>query len=148
MPHGSRDKKNLKYKLEVCNKIIDRIEQDIKEGKKIIITTDFNIAHKEIDLARPSQNRKNIMFTDEERKIVDNILKIGMVDSFREKNKEGNCYTWWPYAFNAKERNLGWRIDYIFVSENIKDKIEKVNILKEIEGSDHCPTKITLKFDN
>jgi len=144
IPHGGRDKKNLEYKLDVCEKIIHKLKSDISNEKKIIVTTDFNIAHLEIDLARPKQNRKNIMFTDKEREIVDNILNIGFVDSFRYYSKEPGYYTWFPYAFDARNRNLGWRIDYIFISDNLKKYIKSVKILKEIYGSDHCPTELIL----
>lgn len=146
IPHGGRDKKNLEYKIEVCKKIIEHIKNNIIEQKKIIVTTDFNIAHNDIDLSRPSQNKKNIMYTEEERKIIDEMLDIGMVDSFREKIKESGNYTWWPYAFNARKRNLGWRIDYIFLSNNLKKYIKSINILREFYGSDHCPTEIILNI--
>lgn len=147
IPHGGRDKKNLEYKLHVCNQIICMIKEEIKNNKSIIIATDFNIAHHDIDLARPKQNQKNIMFTQEERTVIDTILDIGMIDSFREVCTEKDNYTWWPYAFNARERNLGWRIDYIFVSNNLKQYINTVKILKNIYGSDHCPTEILLNIN-
>lgn len=146
IPHGGRDKKNLNYKLNVCMEIIKDIKSNLLNDKNIIITTDFNIAHNDIDLARPKQNRSNIMYTIEERKIIDKILEIGMIDSFRELHKEENNYTWWPYAFNARNRNLGWRIDYIFVSQNISYKIEKVEIRKDIYGSDHCPVELLINI--
>lgn len=147
IPHGGRDKKNLEYKLEVCENIINKLRADIIADKKVIVTTDFNIAHCDIDLARPKQNRKNIMFTDKEREIIDKILKIGMIDSFRYWSGEPGSYTWWPYAFDARNRNLGWRIDYIFLSDNLKEYIKSVEILKNVYGSDHCPTEIILNID-
>lgn len=147
IPHGGRDKRNLEYKLNVCKEILYKLENNILNSKEIIVTTDFNIAHHEIDLARPKQNRKNIMFTEEERQIVDKILNIGFVDSFRYYTKEPGYYTWFPYAFDARNRNLGWRIDYIFVSNNLKKYIKSVKILKDIYGSDHCPTELILNIN-
>jgi len=147
IPHGGRDKRNLEYKIDVCKKIINKLKEDVIEDKRIIVTTDFNIAHCEIDLARPKQNRKNIMFTDEERELIDKILKIGMTDSFREYTREPGLYTWFPYAFDARNRNLGWRIDYIFLSNNLKKYIKSVKILKDINGSDHCPMELILDID-
>lgn len=146
IPHGGRDKKNLNYKLEICKTIIEKIKKDIIDGNKVIVTTDFNIAHSDIDLARPKQNVKNIMFTQQEREIVDEIIRIGMIDSFRYCSSEPNSYTWWPYAFNARDRNLGWRIDYIFVSNNLKNNIKSVETLKDVLGSDHCPTELFLNI--
>lgn len=142
LPHGGRDKSNLKYKLDVANEIIKILNEQIKLGKKIIVATDFNIAHNDIDLARAKQNRNNIMFTEEERRIIDKLQEIGMVDSFREFNNRPEYYTWWPYAFDARNRNLGWRIDYFFVSKNLIPNVKSVRILKDIYGSDHCPSEI------
>lgn len=142
MIHGGRQKENLKYKLEVCNKI----EKIIKNEKKnIIIATDFNIAHNDIDLARPKQNHKNIMFTDEERKVVDDFINLNLIDAYRTLNKNGEEYTWYPYAFDARNRNLGWRIDYFFVSKSMQESIKNVKIYKDIYGSDHVPMEINIK---
>jgi len=105
-PHGAHDKRNLAYKLKVYNRLINYLKKI--EDKNIILIGDFNIAHKEIDLARPKDNKNNIMFTPEERKQIDRIIKLGFIDTFRKFNKKGENYTWWSYRFNAKERNLGW----------------------------------------
>ena len=137
LPYGGRGKENLKYKLEVYKKLIDYLKKNKK--KKIIMAGDFNIAHKEIDLARPKQNKNNIMFTPEERKQIDNILNLGFIDTFRQLNKEGGNYSWWPYFANARERNLGWRIDYVFISHNMASGLESAFILNQVRGSDHCP---------
>jgi len=142
IPHGSRDKRNLKYKLQVYRKLIKELEKSRKE--KIIIAGDFNIAHKEIDLARPKQNMGNTMFSDDERAQIDSIVDLGFIDSFRKYNKDGENYTWWPYTVNARERNLGWRLDYIFVSKPFLHQLENAFILKDIEGSDHCPVGIDI----
>ncbi len=137
IPHGGRQKENLKYKLLVYEKIHNKLSH--LKNKKVIFIGDFNIAHTEKDLERPKQNQKNIMFTPEERKQIDIILNFGFVDSFRKfHNKKGN-YTWWPYAFNARERNLGWRIDYGFVSRKLTNKLKTAHIYTNTKGSDHCP---------
>jgi len=108
--------------------------------KPVISCGDKNVAHKEIDLKNPKSNRKNAGFTDEERQKMTELLEAGFVDSFRYlyPDKEG-AYTWWSYMFNARERNIGWRIDYFIVSERFKDKIMDSQIYSHIMGSDHCP---------
>ena len=143
LPHGGRQKENLAYKLKVYNRIINYLKK-IKD-KNIILIGDFNIAHKEIDLARPKDNENNIMFTIEERKQIDKIIKSGFIDTFREFNKKGGNYTWWPYMAKARQRNLGWRIDYIFISKELTQKLKDAFILPEIMGSDHCPIGIEIK---
>ena len=99
----------------------------------------------EIDLARPKENRNNIMFTAKEREIVNAVLELRLKDTFREKNPILGCYTWFPYAFKARERNLGWRIDYIFSSKNFL--IDESKILHNVFGSDHCPLNTVFKYD-
>ena len=142
LPHGGRSKENLDYKLE-CYELLLEYFKGIKNNNVIAIG-DFNIAHKEIDLARPEQNRNNIMFTDEEREKINNIIDLGFVDSFRKFNQEGGHYTWWPYFANARKRNLGWRIDYAFVSKPLVPKLKNAFILGKVMGSDHCPVGIDI----
>jgi len=138
IPHGGRDKKNMKYKLDSYEYLF----KYLKKGEKLILVGDFNIAHKEIDLARPKENKKNTGFTSEEREKIDKLIGIGFIDSFREFNKKGDNYTWWSHFANARARNLGWRIDYCFVSKNLKSKLKKSFILPKVMGSDHCPIAI------
>jgi len=136
-PHGGRQKENLNYKLEVHKYLLNYLKR-IK-NKNVILIGDFNIAHQEIDLARPKQNKNNIMFTQEERKQIDKIINLGFIDSFRVFNKKSGNYTWWPYFVNARERNLGWRIDYTFVSKKLSSKLKSALVLNKVMGSDHCP---------
>ena len=143
MPHGGRDKRDLKYKLEVYD-ILLRYLRNFR--RNTIIAGDFNIAHKPVDLARPEANRNNIMFTSNERKMLDRLVMLGFVDTFKLFNKHGGNYTWWPRAHNARKRNVGWRIDYIFVSENLRDHVKRALILPEIMGSDHCPVLIDVEI--
>jgi exodeoxyribonuclease-3 len=130
----------MEYKLEVYEKLFAYLKR-IKK-KNLILAGDFNIAHDEIDLARRKENKNNTMFTTEERKQIDALESLGFVDSFRSLHKDGGHYSWWPYFANARERNLGWRIDYIFVSKALAPKLEKAFILPSVTGSDHCPVGI------
>ena len=100
---------------------------------------DFNVAHQEIDLARPQQNKNNTMFTPKEREQIDKLITLGFTDTFRNFHKEGNQYTWWDYANNCRQRNVGWRIDYFFASKPLLPQVKDAFILPEIKGSDHCP---------
>ncbi len=142
MPHGGRFKENLIYKLESYKNLF-RYLRGLKD-KNIIIAGDFNIAHEEIDLARPDSNKSNIMFTPEERKQLDTLISDGFVDTFRKFHKEGGKYTWWPYMAKARERNLGWRIDYIFVSNSLSQKLKNSFIFNDVLGSDHCPLGVEM----
>ena len=149
IPHGMRDKSKIPYKLEVFKKLTERLEgsssKELNEEKKILVG-DFNVAHTELDLARPKDNITNTMFTFPERIQIDKILKIGYVDSFREFHKEGSNYSWWPYYKNARERNIGWRIDYVFISDDIRLDLKEAFIMNNVIGSDHCPVGIELKI--
>lgn len=143
IPHGGRQKEKLEYKLEVYKYLLDYLKSI--SNKNIILIGDFNIAHTEKDVENSKTNINNIMFTPEERKQIDSILELGYVDSFRINNKEKGSYTWFPYSFEAKNRNLGWRIDYIFVTRNIEEKVKEVTIDKSANFSDHCP--VIMKID-
>jgi len=142
IPHGGRDKKNLIYKLKVYEKLTRYLNEH--EFQKIILIGDFNIAHEDVDLARPGQNRNNIMFTLKERKQIELLLNMGFVDSYRKFHKEGGGYTWWPYMANARKRNIGWRIDYAFASKKLSSQVENSSIQPNIFGSDHAPIEIIL----
>lgn len=142
IPHGGRDKHDLNYKLQVYIQLIRNLEEEKDEN--VILIGDFNIAHEDIDLARPDQNRDNIMFTPAEKFQIDRILHLGFLDSFRELNKEAGNYTWWPYYRDARKRNLGWRIDYAFVSKSLAPKLKNAFILKDVLGSDHAPIGVEI----
>lgn len=139
MPHGGREKQNLPYKLDVYESLIKYLS---KLKKPIILGGDFNIAHTEVDLARPKENETNTMFTMEEREQIDKILELGFVDAFRRFHSKNN-YTWWLRAFNAKKRNIGWRIDYIFVSKELEPLL-KDSFVPDLSISDHCPVVVEL----
>lgn len=141
LPHGGRGKENLDYKLVVYNFLLNYLAKTKKQ--KVILIGDFNIAHKEIDLARPEQNKNNIMFTQEERKQIDRIIELGFTDTLRKFHKEGGCYTWWLYQL--REKDIGWRIDYAFTSKSLTPQLKKAFILSAIKGSDHCPIGIEIE---
>lgn len=143
MPNGGEQKEDLDYKLEVYDCLSGYLEK-IKE-KPVILVGDFNIAHKEIDLAEPEKNQDSIMFTPEERRKVDKLIELGFVDTFRKFHKdESGQYTWWSYFSLSRDRNLGWRIDYIFTSKDITPKVKNAFILSDVFGSDHCPVGIEI----
>jgi exodeoxyribonuclease-3 len=146
LPHGGREKENLGYKLKVYDYLLKYLRP--LRNQNLVLIGDFNIAHQEIDLARPQQNKNNTMFTPQERKQIQKLLDLGFADTFRIFHKAGGCYTWWPYFANARQRNLGWRIDYAFVSKKLTPKVENAFILPQIKGSDHCPIGIEINFEN
>ena len=120
--------------------------QALDAKKPVIVCGDMNVAHKEIDLKNPKGNKKNPGFTDEERGKFDTLLSAGFVDTFRHfyPDLEG-AYSWWSYRFHAREKNVGWRIDYFLTSERLREKLTGANIHADVYGSDHCPVEVTLE---
>jgi len=118
---------------------LDYVNELKEKGERIIVCGDVNTAHKEVDLARPRENEKTSGFLPEERAWLDEFIERGFVDAFRMFNREAGQYTWWGLKTRARERNVGWRIDYFFVSENFVKNVKAAYILAEITGSDHCP---------
>ena len=145
-PNGKRDLSRVDYKLEFSDKVIELCEEHKKKGKKIIICGDFNTAHKEIDIKNAKSNEKNTGFLPKERAWIDKFISNGYVDTFRQFNKESGNYTWWSYMFSARSKNVGWRIDYFFVSENVLPHLKGAFILPDVMGSDHCPLGIELEI--
>ena len=114
--------------------------------KGVIVCGDLNVAHQEIDIKNPSSNRRNAGFTDEERGKFTDLLNVGFIDTFRHfYPDQRNIYSWWSYRFQARQKNVGWRIDYFLASENMRDRLEGAKIHTEIYGSDHCPVELTIK---
>jgi len=118
----------------------------LEESRPVVFCGDLNVAHEEIDLAHPQANRLNAGFTDQERQGFSEHLAAGYIDSFREFCKEGGHYTWWSAVTRARERNVGWRIDYFCISRRLRPALGSAFILPEIPGSDHCPVGITLEL--
>ncbi len=143
MPHGGRMKEKLAYKLACYQRLFEYL--GTWGDRPMILLGDFNIAHTELDLARPQGNKDNIMFTPEERQQLDRLVDRGFVDSFRQRHpNENGHYSWWPYGFEARPRNIGWRIDYAFVSKTLAAKTKNAIISPEVLGSDHCPVGVEL----
>ncbi len=145
-PNGKASRERLDYKMVFYDAFLDYANALIAEGKKLVICGDVNTAHKEIDLARPKENETNSGFLPEERAWMDKFLDAGYLDTFRMFNQEDKNYTWWSMRTRARERNVGWRLDYFFVSENMKENVKSASILPEIMGSDHCPVGLELEF--
>ncbi|NFR88365.1 MULTISPECIES: exodeoxyribonuclease III [unclassified Clostridium] len=119
---------------------------ELNKAKPVIVCGDLNVAHKEIDLKNPKNNRNNAGFSDEEREKFGELLKSGFIDTYRYfyPDKEG-AYSWWSYRFNARANNAGWRIDYFLVSKDFEDRLVDAKIHTQIEGSDHCPVELIIK---
>lgn len=144
-PNGGQENKRVPFKLAFYERLLEICDQLRKTGKAIIITGDFNTAHNEIDLAHPKANEKNTGFLPEEREWIDKYLAHGFMDVFRELYPEREEYTWWTYRSNARNNNVGWRLDYFLVSEDFMGSVEDVVIHGDILGSDHCPVSLILK---
>jgi len=145
-PNGKAKEERLQYKMDFYEAFLKHLNKLLKQGKKIVICGDVNTAHKEIDLARPKPNEKISGFLPQEREWIDKLLKTGFTDTLRVFNQKPEQYTWWDMMTRARDRNVGWRIDYFFISDNLKDKLKNAYILPEVMGSDHCPVGIELKF--
>ncbi len=135
---------------QVWDKNFLKFLKEFEKKKPVIICGDLNVAHKEIDIARPDANKTTKTkpgtagFTDQERKGMDNYLENGLIDTFREFNKDPENYSWWSYRANARVKNVGWRIDYFLASASLKSKLKKAEILSKVMGSDHCPVTLEL----
>ncbi len=146
-PNGKASQERLGYKMAFYDAFLDYANALKSEGKKLVICGgDVNTAHKEIDLARPKQNEMISGFLPEERAWMDKFLAAGYLDSFRMFNPEGGNYSWWSMRTGARSRNVGWRLDYVFVSENLRENVKSASIYPEIMGSDHCPVGLELEF--
>jgi exodeoxyribonuclease-3 len=145
-PNGKRDAERLKFKMDFYEAFLKFADSLKAQGKRVIICGDFNTAHKEIDIARPKENEKISGFLPMEREWMDRFVAHGFVDAFRHFNREPNQYTWWDLKTRARERNVGWRIDYFFVSENLLPSVSRAFIMPEVMGSDHCPVGIVLNM--
>ncbi|MFH1428005.1 MAG: exodeoxyribonuclease III [Patescibacteria group bacterium] len=143
-PNANHELSRLNFKLDFNNTLLKHVKK-LGKSKPVIICGDFNVAHEEIDLARPKDNVGNPGFTDEERAWMTKFLKAGYTDTFRYINKNKIEYSWWSYRFNARVRNIGWRIDYFCVSDKMLRYVKNAFILNKIYGSDHCPVGIELK---
>ncbi len=147
-PNGKKNKERLDYKMDYYNTHLKHVEHLRKTAnKKIIICGDYNTAHKEIDLARPKANEKISGFLPEERAWIDKYIEAGYIDTFRTKHPhKKEEYTWWSMRTRARDRNVGWRIDYFFITSELQKQLKKAFILQDVKGSDHCPLGIHLEI--
>jgi exodeoxyribonuclease-3 len=142
-PNGGAGEHRLKYKLKFYDRFLD-LMQDFRKRKPIVLCGDVNTAHQEIDLARPKENEKTSGFMPVERKWIDKLVARGYVDTFRLFEPSGGHYTWWDMKTRSRERNVGWRIDYFFVSDELARRVTSAEIHTDVQGSDHCPVSIRL----
>ena len=147
-PNGQKDDTRLNYKLDFYDELLPIVNDQVENGNNVIITGDWNTAHHPIDLARPKENEKTSGFMPIERQRIDTYVSHGWVDTFRHFHSDSDRYTWWTYRFGARERNIGWRIDYFFVNETLVEQLDDAEIHPDIMGSDHCPVSLTLKKDS
>ena len=145
-PNGQKDEIRLKYKLDFYDDLLPIINDQVESGNNVIVTGDWNTAHHPIDLARPKENIKTSGFMSVEREKLDEYVADGWVDTFRLFHEEGERYSWWTYRFGARERNVGWRIDYFFVNEGMENLCIDADIHHDVFGSDHCPVSLVLDF--
>ncbi len=143
-PNGQRGQDRVDFKLRFYEELLNICNRTHETGKSIILTGDFNTAHQPIDLANPKENENTSGFLKIERDWVTKFLDNGFVDVFRSVYPDRVQYTWWTYRFNARTRGIGWRIDYFLVSNALVSKIKKIEILDQIQGSDHAPITLEL----
>lgn len=143
-PNGQRGQERVDYKLDFYAHLLDQCDVLHAAGENIIITGDFNTAHQPIDLRNPDENVTTSGFLPEERAWVQKFLEHGFVDVYRHLYPDREQYTWWTYRFNARQRGIGWRIDYFLVSEALVPRVQDVIIHEDVQGSDHCPVELVL----
>lgn len=141
-PNGQSSDERLAYKLEFYQAFFDHCNAVIAQGRSVIIAGDYNTAHKEIDLARPKENQDYSGFLPIERDWMDRVVEMGYVDTFRHFETGPNHYSWWTFRAGARQRNIGWRIDYLFCDQKFLPNVKDAYILPKVMGSDHCPVGI------
>lgn len=144
IPNAQPELKRLDFRISWEDKLLKYIKK-LDKNKPVIYCGDLNVAHEEIDLKNPKNNIGNPGFSDEERNMMTKLLSSGFIDVYRYLYPDGRDYTWWSYRMNARNKNIGWRIDYFIISERFIDNIKDIIIHKEILGSDHCPIELIIK---
>lgn len=145
VPNSQRELTRLSYRMEWEEAFLNYIKK-LDEIKPVVYCGDLNVAHQEIDLKNPKSNRGNAGFTDDERRCFGRVLENGFVDTFRHFYPEvKDAYSWWSYMFQARAKNVGWRIDYFVASEALRDRLVDAKIHSEVQGSDHCPVELDIK---
>lgn len=146
-PNGSgkeRDNSRVPYKLAFYRQLFRTLEPALRGGERVLVMGDFNTAHRELDLARPRENEQTSGFLPEERKELDRWMKAGWVDTFRHYCQEGGRYSWWSQRLGVRERNVGWRIDYVLASPAAMAYVRQASLHPGVQGSDHCPVSVEL----
>lgn len=146
VPNSKPDLSRLSLRFEDWDPSFLQLLKQLEKTKPVITCGDFNAAHEPLDIARPNSNHHSAGFTDEERKGVTNLISSGFVDTFRSKYPDVARYTWWSHWGHARENNVGWRIDYFFISQNIAKNLKNAEIYEHYLGSDHCPISIEMEF--
>ena len=144
-PNGGSGAERLRYKMQFYTEFLAYISVLVEQGKQVVFCGDVNTAHEAIDLARPKENEKTSGFLPLERAWMDELSAAGFVDVFRQAHRETVQYSWWDMKTRARERNIGWRIDYFFVNQKFATHVDTIEYLDEVLGSDHCPVKLTLR---
>lgn len=145
-PNGKRSKKRLQYKLDFYDATLEYCERLREKGKGVVLCGDYNTAHHPIDLKNPDTNQDTSGFLPIEREWLDKLEDFGYLDTYRDFYPEKETYSWWSYRTRARERDSGWRIDYHFISAELKPYLKQADILTEVMGSDHCPVTVELEF--
>jgi exodeoxyribonuclease-3 len=143
-PSGQRGQDRVSYKIEFYDALLRFCTGLREEGHRLVVCGDYNTAHQPVDLARPRENVKTSGFLPEEREAFTRWLNQGFVDVFRHLHPLAEEYTWWTYRFDARSRNIGWRIDYFLVAEELLPLVHDARILNSVTGSDHCPVELSL----
>jgi len=143
-PNGGRGPEWVQHKLDFYRRFLAVAQQYMAAGRPVIVTGDVNTAYAEIDLARPKENAKHSGFMPIERAALGEFFAAGLIDTFRHQHPEAVKYTWWDQVTRARDRNVGWRLDYFFVSPDLRDRIVATEICDQVLGSDHCPIMLTL----
>jgi exodeoxyribonuclease-3 len=147
VPHGSRDHSRVDFKLAYQARLHSLCDDLRTSGREIVLCGDINTAHREIDLARPKQNKNTSGFLPRERAWIDRFIQAGYIDVFRRLYPEKIAYSWWAYWGDARNRDVGWRLDYTFVSPGLMPSVVDANIHKDVTGSDHCPVSLSLAIE-
>lgn len=145
-PNGGRDEEHFKYKLRYYEEFLKHVKNLEEEYGNVIFCGDLNVAHEEIDIARPKENANSIGFLPVERAWVDRVQEAGFIDTFRALHPETVKYSWWDMKTFSRERNVGWRIDYFFVNEELFSRVKKADIVTELTGSDHAPVMLEMSM--
>ena len=145
-PNSGMNAKRLDFKVDFCNALLEQLVELKSSGENVVIIGDYNIAHHPIDVYNPKNCEGKSGYLPEERAWLDELEKAGFIDTFRMFDDGENNFTWWSYRTKARDRNAGWRLDYFYVNEEIKDNVKSAEILSDIYGSDHCPVTLELEF--